>query len=422
MSNEKDVGGVDVDNRKIFTELINENLLGKQIPGILAHSSEFATMKVRSKDELEILKRIKMKEEVKEAIPKQTDKRPPVQVKPICLLMAYMYNIFNEEDLQNEGIKEDLEKILRAIPSYMDIMLSQTMMLSQAFKMGKSPKKITAKNIMTQIQFSQNLMQGGWINKDAYQQLPGFDAASCGKMKGRLNGKTLFQYCMLKPEERLEHVNSVFEGNKNLKSIYDEQEKCIDALPLVKLTMTAFVEGEDEIVVGDILTCKLRVDYYNMPKGQKSGYVHSKHYPYLKRDNWFLIITDETFTGLAAIEKLVVTENFYEKEFKERITRPGKISFTAILTNDSYKGLDQFSKVEVAVVERAVNRKTIEYNKADIKAIKEQNMLAAALMEEEETDEDEADEVDEQTELMNKLKQAGLQNAIPGQISGGDQD
>ena len=58
----------------------------------------------------------------------------------------------------------------------MDIMLSQTMMLSQAFKMGKSPKRITAKNVMTQIQFSQNLMQGGWINKDAYQQLPGFDA------------------------------------------------------------------------------------------------------------------------------------------------------------------------------------------------------------------------------------------------------
>jgi len=36
VSNEKDVGGVSVDNRKIFTELINENLLGKQIPGILA--------------------------------------------------------------------------------------------------------------------------------------------------------------------------------------------------------------------------------------------------------------------------------------------------------------------------------------------------------------------------------------------------
>lgn len=78
MSNQKDVGGVDVDNRKIFTELINENMLGKHIPGILAHSSEFSALKVRSKDEFEVLKRIKAFDEVKEAIPKQSDKHPPV--------------------------------------------------------------------------------------------------------------------------------------------------------------------------------------------------------------------------------------------------------------------------------------------------------------------------------------------------------
>jgi len=55
-------------------------------------------------------------------------------------------------------------------------------------------------------------------------------------------------------------------------------------MPIVKITMTAFVDGEDDIVVGDILTCKLRVDYLNLEKGQKSGYVHSRHYPYLRRD------------------------------------------------------------------------------------------------------------------------------------------
>ena len=355
-----------------------------------------------------MLTRIKQNDEVKEAIPKQKEGRPAIQVKPICLLMAYMYKLFKDEDKDNEAIQKDLEEILRAIPSYIDIMLSQTMALSQAFKQGKSPKKITAKNIMTLIQFSQNLMQGGWICKDAYQQLPYFDQVSCGKMKNKLNGKTLFNYCMMKPEERKALVNEVFAEKENKEEIFNEQEKCIDALPLVKLTMTAFVEGEDEIVVGDILTCKMRVDYYNLPKGTKPGYVHSKHYPYLKKDNWFLIITDETFTGLAAIEKLEVRDSFFEKEFKERISRPGKISFTAILTNDSYKGLDQFSKVEVNVVHEAKNRVTVEYAKEDIKAIKEQNMLAAALMEEEETDEDEADEVDENIELMNKLKAAGL--------------
>lgn len=40
-------------------------------------------------------------------------------------------------------------------------------------------------------------------------------------------------------------------------------------------------------------------------------------------------------------------------------------------------------------------------------------MLAQALMEGEETDEDEDDEVDENQELMNKLKAAGLEKAAP---------
>jgi len=70
--------------------------------------------------------------------------------------------------------------------------------------------------------------------------------------------------------------------------------------------------------------------------------------------------------------------------------------------------------VEVNVVAEAKNRVVKEYAKEDIRAIKEQNMLAAALMEEEETDEDEADEVDEQVELLNKLKAAGLQSAVGG--------
>jgi len=111
--------------------------------------------------------------------------------------MGYMHDILVKEDTDIETIRDDLEKILRSIPSYIDIMLSQTMALSQAYKMGRSPKRITAKNIMTLIQFSQNLMQGGWVNKDAFAQLPGFDEASCKKAKTLLGGqtKTVYNYC-----------------------------------------------------------------------------------------------------------------------------------------------------------------------------------------------------------------------------------
>jgi len=104
--------------------------------------------------------------------------------------------------------------------------------------------------------------------------------------------------------------------------------------------MSAFVDGEPDLVVGDYLTVKLRVDYKNLKKGEQSGYVHSKHYQYLRRDTWYLIVTDESMTGLAAVEKIDIEKEFFEKEYKERLTRAGPINFVGILANDSYKGLD----------------------------------------------------------------------------------
>jgi len=71
------------------------------------------------------------------------------------------------------------------------------MMLAQFYKMGRSPKKITARNIMTLIQFSQNMMQGGWINKDPYAQLPYFETEQMKKIRQILPGKSFYQYCMM---------------------------------------------------------------------------------------------------------------------------------------------------------------------------------------------------------------------------------
>lgn len=75
-------------------------MMDKHIPAILAHSYEFSSMKVRSQQELDVLKRIKQHDKVRDAIPKQKldDTNTPVQVKPICLLMGYMYGILEEAD------------------------------------------------------------------------------------------------------------------------------------------------------------------------------------------------------------------------------------------------------------------------------------------------------------------------------------
>ena len=45
-ANQKDIGGIEIENRRLFTPLINENMIGKNIPVILAHSSELSKMRV----------------------------------------------------------------------------------------------------------------------------------------------------------------------------------------------------------------------------------------------------------------------------------------------------------------------------------------------------------------------------------------
>jgi len=58
-------------------------------------------------------------------------------------------------------------------------------------------------------------MQGGLVNKDPYAQLPGFDEEECRKAKKIMNGKTLFNYCMLPKAEREAAAEGIFgEGHK----------------------------------------------------------------------------------------------------------------------------------------------------------------------------------------------------------------
>lgn len=74
-STNKDLGGVDVENRKIYAYLINENLIYKNCPALLANSIEFRGMKVKHQEESNILSKIRENEEVQELIPKATQKR-----------------------------------------------------------------------------------------------------------------------------------------------------------------------------------------------------------------------------------------------------------------------------------------------------------------------------------------------------------
>ena len=61
---------MDVENRRIFAFLLNENMIYKNCPTVLACSLEYQKMGIKSEKEKEIINAIKSDENVKELIPK----------------------------------------------------------------------------------------------------------------------------------------------------------------------------------------------------------------------------------------------------------------------------------------------------------------------------------------------------------------
>ena len=84
--------------------------------------------------------------------------------------------------MTDEASKKDMEVILRGIPSYLDIVIIISMWLLQQSKQGLTDKRISCKNIIALLQFSQNLMQGGLTKKDPFLMLPHVGEKEAGKL------------------------------------------------------------------------------------------------------------------------------------------------------------------------------------------------------------------------------------------------
>ena len=118
-------------------------------------------------------------------------------------------------------------------------------------------------------------------------------------------------------------------------------EMAVKHFPIIDLKVEAFVEGEKEIAVGDLLTIKITVDQLNLKEGEEIGFIHSNKYPFLKKSSWYLIFADATETDFLAMEKLTIKEKVHVKEMKDPLRMPGKLTMNIILKNDSYKGFDK---------------------------------------------------------------------------------
>jgi len=115
------------------------------------------------------------------------------------------------------------------------------------------------------------------------------------------------------------------------------------------------------------------------------------------------------------IEKVTPHGNKVEKEVKQRFPRAGTFSLHAIIKCDSYIGFEKEVTVSFTVAESSTKRTVQEYAAEDIAAVKGPGLVQGMLDmgEEESSSEDEQDDtLDAKKLIENKLKKAGLTEAL----------
>ena len=135
-------------------------------------------------------------------------------------------------------------------------------------------------------------MQGLWPHDDPLMQLPHFTPDVIKNYRRILKehqipNSSIETFCRLSPQQR-----------QNLKILPPTQMNDIEALvrvlPLVSVSATAFTEGEPVSTVTDLVTIRFTIKYDNLKDREFPGFVHSRRYPYLKKQSWWILLTDAT--------------------------------------------------------------------------------------------------------------------------------
>jgi len=72
----------------------------------------------------------------------------------------------------------------------------------------------------------------------------------------------------------------------------NDVEALIRVLPVVSVGARAYTEGEMEMTMSDAITLEFTIKYTNLNEKEFPGYAHSEKFPFLKKQGWYILLTD----------------------------------------------------------------------------------------------------------------------------------
>ena len=186
-------------------------------------------------------------------------------------------------------------------------------------------------------------------------------------------------------------------------------------MPVVEVSAKAFTEDAAVMTMTDVITLCFSVKYTNLAEHEAPGYVHSANFPFLKRQKWYLLVTDgatrEFVIACAPLDfkdKEGKDSNVAKLEIKQRFGKAGQFSFHAYFICDSYIGFDKEVELKFTVLEEDKDRVIPEYSQEDILAINGPSLVESLMTGDSTRDEDSDPDEDQEEALRKKLKAAGI--------------
>ena len=395
--------GLRQENERLFASGLNEMLTFSDWPKLIAWATDFDSMVIRNKADMEILLNIN-KEILNGRGPSIDQKKGKIikNYKPHLLLMAYMYRgKFNKEhtDIVNEIVKK--------VPSIIDLWIEISLQFHFQYRANRVRKNMSFNAIKNIIKFSQYMTQGMWESDSQLMQLPFMDNDAINKIAKKMKKKsiTIAEYIALTKEERKSH--EAF-SEKQLDII----ENCISNFPNTTITAEIETEGVDDIVVFDMVSIKVKIVRNQLKDGEIVSPVCSRSYPFMKYEKYHVFFTDITDNNIFSYIQLSENTKIQEQWIKFQVppNLAGDLLLKVHCFSDSYIGFETGTELKFTIKASSEKREVIQYHEDDIKrdpTLFEQVMQG---LNEQNSDDDLEEEEETKESFDSKKKSAKIQD------------
>mmetsp|Transcript_17161 Transcript_17161/g.36874 ORF Transcript_17161/g.36874 Transcript_17161/m.36874 type:complete len:665 (+) Transcript_17161:255-2249(+) len=363
--------GVLIETLQFMEHFLNETIRLKNLPEYLAASAESRQLPTRLDDQAVMTK---LKKEVQE--PVKPKWQHPIIVRNSLLVNAHMQRL---HELLTPELQEDLELILKSSMRITQAMVEICLARGWVF---------SAQSV---VEFRRCLVQALDIKDSPLLQIPHFDEDLIRQLNRGKGSPPTLKWFLSKPVAEQKGLQS-----QDPQKLLDMQAFA-DHLPQVELEAEVVVEDENEIVVGDIATIKVKMIRTNLKEGEAAGRVHAPFFPEAKFEEWWIVLTEPGTTGrLLGAERVRHTDRVCECKMMMQVTgKPGRRKLELQAWCDSYAGFDKKVDVNFTVVQATSANREIIVHKEDedldlMPTLFQQLMGDFGQMDEESEDEKEA--------------------------------